>query len=185
MFFSDRPPKSSNVAFTRPATASRTLREITDAACRSFPFQPRRYVHAVAIEIVTIDDQVAQVQAHTEHESSISRLVAVGLGHALLKLDSGAQRIDGAGELDQSPVAGQLDQTPSVFRHNRIEVFRAVLAQARQRPALVTPHQAGVADNVCSNDCRQFALLSRQRHSPWIATESVGVLCEPGNRPNA
>lgn len=28
MFFSDKPPKSSNVAFTRPATASRMLREI-------------------------------------------------------------------------------------------------------------------------------------------------------------
>jgi hypothetical protein len=28
MFFSERPPKSSNVALTRPATASRTLREI-------------------------------------------------------------------------------------------------------------------------------------------------------------
>ena len=37
---------------------------------------------------------------------------------------------------------------------------------SRQCPALVTPHQAGVADHVCGNDCRQFALLSRQRHSP-------------------
>src|SRR5262245_50528348 len=29
MFLSDRAPRSSNVAFSRPATASRTLREIT------------------------------------------------------------------------------------------------------------------------------------------------------------
>ena len=106
------------------------------------------------------------MQAHTKHEGSVGRLVAVGFGHGLLELDSGAQRINGAGELDQRPVARQLDQPPAVFGQNGIEVFRAVLAQARQRPALVTPHQAGVADNVCSNDCRQFALLTRQRHSP-------------------
>ena len=137
-----------------------------NAASRSFRLKAGGDVDAISIKIVTIDDQVAQVQAHAEHKRSICRLVAVGLGHGLLELDSGAQRIDCAGELDQSPVAGQLDQTPSVFRQNRIEVFRTVLAQARQRPALVTPHQAGVADNVCSNDCRQFALLTRQRHSP-------------------
>ena len=163
--------------FHSPGNGIADVARNQDAACRRFPFQPRRHVDAVAIEVVAVDDQVAQVQAHAEHESSIGRLVAVGLGHGLLKLDGGAQRINCAGELDQSTVAGQLDQTSSVFRQDRIEVFRTVLAQARQRPALVTPHQAGVADNVCSNDCRQFALLTRQRHSPWIATESVGVLC--------
>jgi class 3 adenylate cyclase len=35
-----------------------------------------------------------------------------------------------------------------------------MLAQARQRAALVAPHQAGVADNVRSEDRRQFALLT-------------------------
>ena len=106
------------------------------------------------------------MEAQAEHKRGICMPVVVGLGYGLLKLDTGAQRINGAGELDQSSIAGQLDQTPSVFRQNRIEVFGTVLTQARQRPALVTPHQAGVADNVCSNDCRQFALLTRQRHSP-------------------
>ena len=58
-----------------------------NAACRGFPFQPRRDVDAVSVKIVTIDDQVAQVQAHAENERSIGRLVAVGLGHGLLELD--------------------------------------------------------------------------------------------------
>jgi hypothetical protein len=35
-----------------------------------------------------------------------------------------------------------------------------MLAQARQRAALVAPHQPGVADNVDSDDSRQFALLT-------------------------
>mgnify|MGYP003423839688 CR=1 FL=1 len=58
---------------------------------------------------VTLDNQVAQVQAHTEHKRSISGAVAVDLGHGLLKLDSSAQCIDCTGELDQSSIAGQLD----------------------------------------------------------------------------
>jgi hypothetical protein len=57
----------------------------------------------------------------------------------LLKFDSGAQRINRTGELDQGTVAGQLDQATSVFLHYRIEMFGTVLAQARQCPALVPP----------------------------------------------
>jgi hypothetical protein len=57
-------------------------------------------VHAISIKIVAVDDQVAQVQAHAEHKGSISRLVGVGLGHILLELDGGAQRVNCAGELD-------------------------------------------------------------------------------------
>jgi hypothetical protein len=37
-----------------------------------------------------------------------------------------------------------------------------MLAQPRQRAALVAPHQAGVADNVSGQDRRQFALLTGQ-----------------------
>jgi len=69
-------------------------------------------------------------------------------------------------------VAGQLDQTPSVLRQDRIEMFRTVLTQARLRPALITPHQAGVADNVCGNDCRQFALLTATGTSPMLGIRS-------------
>jgi hypothetical protein len=101
-----------------------------------------------------------RVSGYPEHQRSVSGRGAIGVDHGPLKLDSGAQRINCAGELDKRPVAGQLDESPSVFGQNRIEVFRAVLAQARQRPALVTPHQAGVADNVRGGDRRQFALLT-------------------------
>src|SRR5262245_47536568 len=91
------------------------------AASRSFRLKAGGDVHAIPVEVVTLDDQVAQVKAHTEHKRSICWLVAIGLGHGLLKLDGGAQRIDCAGELDQGAVAGQLDQTPSIFGQNGIE----------------------------------------------------------------
>jgi hypothetical protein len=47
-----------------------------------------------------------------------------------------------------------------------------VILQARERAALVAPHQAGVADNVGSEDHRQFSLLTGQWNFPallqWI-----------------
>ena len=60
-----------------------------DAASRSLCFEAGGDVDAIAVEVVTVDDQVAQVQAHSEHERSVCRLVAVGLGHGLLKFDCG------------------------------------------------------------------------------------------------
>ena len=162
MFFSARLPRSSNVAFTRPATASWTLREITMPPAGASPSKARSDIDAIAVKVVAIDDKVAQVQAHTEYQAPYLGLVAVGLGHRLLKLDSCGQRIHGAGELDQGPVAGQLDQPASVLASTGSRRSDPVLAQARQRTALVPAHQAGVADNIRRNDGRQSALLSGQ-----------------------
>ena len=43
-----------------------------------------------------------------------------------------------------------------------------MLAQARQRPALVPSHNVGAADNVGGDDCRQFALLTDTRSSSGL-----------------
>jgi ubiquinone/menaquinone biosynthesis C-methylase UbiE len=45
---------------------------------------------------------------------------------------------------------------------------RLMLAQTRKRATLVAPHQAGVADNVRSEDRRQFALLTGHGVSPYF-----------------
>ena len=59
-------------------------------------------------------------------------------------------------------------------------------AQARQRAALIAPHQAGVADNVGGQDRRQFALLTghwlrgnragrRRRSQLWVKRKGNAV----------
>ena len=74
----------------------------------------------------------------------------------------------------------ELDQTPSVFRHNRIEVLKTVLAQTRQGPARHAP-SGGVA--ATSAAMIAASLRCSRANGFWIATESVGALCEPGNTP--
>src|SRR5258708_672813 len=61
---------------------------------------------------------------------------------------------------------GEFNQTSAVAREWRLQSFLTMLLQTRQCPALVTPHKAGVADNVCGQDRRQFALLTGQGKSP-------------------
>ena len=51
----------------------------------------------------------------------------------------------------------------------------ATSSREGERAALVAPHQAGVADNICSEDRRQFALLSGHGNFPaflqWMVEE--------------
>ncbi len=138
-----------------------------DAACGGLRFQPRRHVHAIAIEIVAIDDQVAEVQSDPEHDGGVLGggvlgLIPIGLGHRLLELNGRAQGVHGAGKLDQSAIAGQLDQPPTVACQHRLETLFAMFPQASERAALVPAHQPGVADHVHCHDGSQPALLSGQ-----------------------
>jgi hypothetical protein len=58
-----------------------------------------------------------------------------------------------------------------------------MLTQARQRPALVAP--GGVADNVCSNNCRQFALLTGHGYFPALLHRILGPTNRVGNHMQA
>lgn len=125
-----------------------------DPASRCLRLQPRGDVHTITIEIVAIDDQVAEVQAESEHNGCLLGFVPVGLDHSLLELDCRPKGVHCTGKLGQSAVSGQLDQPAAVARQCRLEPLLAVLPQARQGAALVPPHQSGIADHIGRNDCR-------------------------------
>ena len=127
-------------------------------------------------DVIALYDDIAKVKADPEHDGFVLGLVAIGLDHGLLELYRRCERIHGASELDQAPVALHPDYPPAAAYGS----WRKPLVQMFQKPrngaALVPAHQPRRSNRVCKKDCRQFALLSRQRHSPWIVTESVGVL---------
>src|ERR1044072_5995081 len=108
MFFRARLPRSSKVAFNRPATASWTVREIRMPP-GSLCLKASSNVDTIAIQVVAVYDQIAQVQAHAEYKRSIGRLVSVDLGHGLLDLNGSTQRIPCARELDHGTLGGPGD----------------------------------------------------------------------------
>jgi hypothetical protein len=68
-----------------------------------FGLQPSRYVHPIAIEIVTLDDDIAKMQADSKDDSFGFGTVAVRVGNGLLEFDRRRQCIDCAGELARAP----------------------------------------------------------------------------------
>ncbi len=78
----------------------------------------RRDVDAVAIEIVALDDHIAEIDADAQFDAAVRRDAGVPLGHRLLHRDRAAHRIDDAGKLYQQAVAGGLDDAASGARRS-------------------------------------------------------------------
>ena len=77
--------------------------------------QACRDVDAVAIDIVAVADDVADIDADAELNAALRRHLGIALGHASLHVDRAAHRIDYAREFQQQAVAGRLDDAAVMF----------------------------------------------------------------------
>ncbi len=110
--------------------------------------QPVGDVDAVAVDVVALDDHVAEIDADAELKPAIGRNVGIALGLGALDLDRAAQRIDHAVELDQQPVAHGLDQPAVMGGDLRLEHLVQVGLKARARPFLVGLAEAAIAGDI-------------------------------------
>ena len=78
-------------------------------------------VDAVAVDVLALDDHVAEVDADAERDALGLGHVPLALGHALLDRDRAGDRVDDAGELDQRAVAHQLDDPALVLGDQRVD----------------------------------------------------------------
>ena len=86
-------------------------------------FDPRSDIYAVAVEIVALDDHVAEIDADAEFDTPFSGNVSVALCHVALHLDRTANRIDNTSELDQCAMAGGFDEAAAVFPSLWVDQF--------------------------------------------------------------
>src|SRR5262249_927193 len=93
---------ADNAADTDPAGFGQTLKPCSD-------------VDAVAKDVAPVLDYVAEIDPHAQFDTAIRSHIGVPLGHGALHFDRAAHRVDDAGELDQQPVAGGLDDTAPVL----------------------------------------------------------------------
>src|SRR5271170_6958975 len=104
-------------------------------------FDPCGDVDAVAIEVVALDDHVAEIDPDAQFDAVVRAYTRVVLGHRLLHRDRAAHRVDDARKLDQHAVAGGLDDAPVVLGNFRIEELAAQRLEAFERAFLVRSHQ--------------------------------------------
>jgi hypothetical protein len=93
-------------------------------------FQARGDVHAVAVDVVTLDHDVAQVHADTQVDAAFGGRLGVSHGHGALDVDGADHGVDHAGEVHQGPVAHEFHDTAIVGGDLGIE---EVFAQAFER----------------------------------------------------
>ena len=78
-------------------------------------------VDAVAQEVVALDHHVAEVDADAEHDPPVGRRLGLAVGHRLLHRHRAGDRVDHRGELDDRPVAHQLDDAALVLGQQRVD----------------------------------------------------------------
>ena len=116
------------------------------------PLETRGDVHAVAIDVVALDDDVAEVDADAQLNAPVFGHIGVAFAHRRLDVDRATDRVDDARELGQRTVAHELDDAPPVLADGRVDGLVSVGLQARQGPLLIVIHEAAVADHVGGQD---------------------------------
>ncbi len=127
-----------------------------DAAGLGHRFEPRGDVDPVAMNVVAVDDDVAEIDPEAELDAGLG-----ALGHRRLPLGRATHRIDDAGELDEQSVAGGLDDAAVMRGDGRVDQFAAQCLQPRQRALLVRPHQPRIAGDIAREDRGEPALNGR------------------------
>lgn len=114
--------------------------------------QARGNIDAVAINIVSVGDDLALIHADTEFKLSRRGNAVVADGHQLLRSNGGTYRADHAAEFGQNAVSGRIDDDTSALADERKQ-GRLVLLQSADGSLLIHADQAAVAGDVCGNDC--------------------------------
>jgi hypothetical protein len=107
-----------------------------------------RDVDAVAIDVVVIADDVADVEADAEQDSPVRGHLRVALHHSALNVDRAAYCVDNADEFNQHAVASRLHDATAVLDNLRVHESLAVTFEVPQSPFLIGAHEPAVSGNV-------------------------------------
>src|SRR4029453_3348653 len=114
--------------------------------------QPCRHVDAVAINIVVVADDVADIDSNAELDAALDRQLGIALDHAALNVDGATDGVDDADELQNHPIPAGLEDSAAMLGDLGIDQFLAMLLQLAKRAFLVGAHQPAVASNVHSQN---------------------------------
>jgi len=154
-------------------------RRDADAAQLGDIFKPRRDVDAVAIDVVAIDNDIADIDPHAKFDAPIGDNLLIANGHAALHIDGTTHRIDDRGELDQHAVAGGLDDAAAMLLYLGIDQLTAMGFEAGKGALLIGRHQPRIAADVSRKDGCQFAfdLIPHARATPAMCLlRIIGII---------
>jgi len=143
----------------------------TDATGLSQGLEPRSHVHPVPVDVVVLNDDVANVDADAIGEPLFFGDVGVTLTDGMLDFDSTLDRLDSTRELGQNAIAHQLDDAPFTFSDLRFDQLFAMGLERGQCARLILPNEAAETNHISGQDRGEAALHA---WSPWV-WESSGL----------
>ena len=164
MFFTLCSPKIQEIE-REPVTHLRMDRlGDADSAWRCERLQACGDIHAIAHEIVAVDDDIAEVDA--DAKAHAVRLGQIGVALIDRKLDfrGAPDRFDRAGELGDDAVAGASEDAAAMVGDQPIDDL-AMGLQRRKRRLLILAHEPAVADHIGCKDGGHSALNAIHGHA--------------------
>jgi hypothetical protein len=119
-----------------------------DAARFGQPIQPRGDIDAVAVDVIAIDNHVAEIDADAEDDALILGDTRIAVDHRPLDFGRAADCVDDARKFHQHAVAGGFDDASVMLSDFRIDELAAMGLQALERAVLVGAHQPRIARHI-------------------------------------
>src|SRR5215813_1652408 len=120
-------------------------------------FETRGDVHAVAIQPLALDDDIAQIDPDAKPHLPRGRQRGVARPERTLNLDGGLDGVHDAGEVGQDVVTRGVDD-PSALTGDRGADDLAILRECADRCQLVLAHETAIAGHVGAEYGGQLAL---------------------------
>jgi hypothetical protein len=120
----------------------------TYSAWRALSLKPGRYIHAVAMQVRTISNNIADVYANAKPDGPFGGLIAIIAGHLLLDTDRAAHCPIDAIEHDEQGVTTGLNNPPAMLVDSWADQSAAQPPKSCERSYVIPLNQAAVADHV-------------------------------------
>jgi len=160
-----------------PNLPVRVIREAYATGLRQ-PLQTRCHIHAIAEDVTSIDDDVADIDADPELNALLVWHLGIALGHPALDIKSAAHCVHYAAKLSQHSVPGVLDDPATVFGNLRINKSAQMGLKVDVRALFVHTSQSAVASHVG----RQYG--SKPAFDAVLPRRSHGADLQPPYTPN-
>src|ERR1700722_7842749 len=117
-----------------------------DATGRTFGLEPCGYIHHITVDIGSIWNYIADVNADAEPDRPVQRLIAITDGHLLLDFHRTSHGSVNAVEHDKEAVASGVDDPTAVLCNGRVNKNAPKLSETLERSDIIQPYQAAVAN---------------------------------------
>ena len=129
----------------------------TNAAGFGKGFESCGDIHAVAVDVVAVNDYVTDVDPDAKQDAPVFGHIGAMFGDSALYVERTFDRVDDAGELDERAIAHQFDDAASKFSNGWVHQVRPQSFERSQSPSLILAHEAAVSNYICGQYGSQSA----------------------------